>query len=907
MLATTINKKHLLAFKGRDSSADLSAEKNMPKKRIRSSNYHYPSDNLLGMIVEEPEDLPHPKAQLFTPQSGEVGIDVGVASDIQQEQVVGFNDQSAGWMTDVKAGYDDTMDTATKVGSDLGAFLERPVKLTTQSWLVGQPLFFDLNPWEVFLQDSFVRSKIANYELLRGTLHVKCLISGTGFHYGRSLVSYNPYAEFDDLTIQRNFLDVDLVGASQKPHIYLNPSKNEGGEMSLPFFYPNNYISLSQGQQSELGLLTVKSFDSLRHANGGDDPVTIQVWAWMENVSLTMPTSLTAFVPQAGGKKNSKKKTGKSTTMNSGDEYGKGIISAPASAIAKAAGMLEAIPMIAPYARATEMVATKVGQIAALFGYSRPAVISDIVLQKPSPTGNLANVDASDAVNRLTLDSKQELTIDSRTVGLDGADQMGIADICARESYLTSFSMSPSDSVDKLLWNSYVTPNLARAQGTELHLTPMAAISQYFGDWHGTLKFRFQVVKSQFHKGRIIVRYDPRSFGSEVNYNTNYSRVVDLAEEDDFEIEIGWGQARPFLGNQQMSTAVANSYYGTTRLATDSSNRVNGVLEVNVVNSLVSPSTDSPIQIIVSVSACDMKFGNPTADKLRNLHYFPAATPNASNFSPQSGEVAADGESAVSGMPTGGAPITPINTMEQPDDHTMEVFFGESPTSLRELFRRYVYNKSYVSPNPNFQGRVSINTKLLKGLPVQTGYDPEGRDITISGSPGSIGQTSPISFFSPMFAGWRGGLRHKLLFGGSTKNWSNPIVSRGNFSQNLDWQKEEYELSLLNAEQLSDKLGRFTNAGAAATNTGINNTIEYELPYYNGQRFSSARIIGAASNSSQSARVQNVSIDDTGDGLNGVLSSYFQHWVATGEDYNLFFFTGVPVMYNYPMPAPSSF
>jgi hypothetical protein len=142
-----------------------------------------------------------------------------------------------------------------------------------------------------------------------------------------------------------------------------------------------------------------------------------------------MPTSLTAFVPQAGGKKNSKKKTGKSTTMNSGDEYGKGIISAPASAIAKAAGMLEAIPMIAPYARATEMVATKVGQIAALFGYSRPAVISDIVLQKPSPTGNLANVDAADAVNRLTLDSKQELTIDSRTVGLDGSDQMTIDSI----------------------------------------------------------------------------------------------------------------------------------------------------------------------------------------------------------------------------------------------------------------------------------------------------------------------------------------------------------------------------------------------------------------------------------------------------------------------------------------------
>lgn len=855
--------------------------------------------------INEDEALDRTRAHLYNPQSGETGVSVTTASDVQNEQVVGFNDQSAGWMTDISAGYDDTMDTATKVGSDLGAFLERPVKLTTQTWAVGQPLFFDVNPWEVFLNDSFVRSKIANYELLRGTMHIKVLISGTGFHYGRSLVSYNPASAFDELSIQRNFLDVDLVGASQKPHIYLNPSKNEGGEMSLPFFYRNNYISLSKGEQSELGLLTVKSFDQLRHANGGDDPVTIQVWGWMENVSLTMPTSLTAFVPQAGGKKNSKKKTGKSTAMNSGDEYGKGIISAPASAIAKAAGMLESIPMIAPYARATEMVATKVGQIAALFGYSRPAVISDIVLQKPSPTGNLANVDAADAVNRLTLDSKQELTIDSRTVGLDGSDQMTIDSICCRESYLTSFTMSSTDPVDKLLWNSYVTPNLARAQGDELHMTPMSAMSQYFGQWHGTIKYRFQIVKSQFHKGRILVRYDPRSFGADVDYNTNYSRVIDLAEEDDFEIEVGWGQSRPFLNLQQMSTSVANNTYGTTRLTTDSDERQNGVIEVNVVNSLVSPSLDSPIQIIVSVSGCDLKWGAPSADKLRNLHYFPSATP-ALAFTPQSGEVAADGESAESGMPTGSNSLDPINVVEQPDDHTMEVFFGESPTSIRELMRRYVYNKTYVVPQPSGQGQFSVNTKNLKALPVQSGYDPEGRDSTLSGSPGSIAQSSPISYFSPMFAGWRGSLRHKLLFAGNSDFYNNPIVSRSGFTQNLDWQQSEYALGPLNAEQLSDRMGRFTGGGAAATNIGINNTIEYEMPYYNGQRFSSARMIGAASNSSDSARVQTVTIDDTGGGLNGILAQSFQDWVAAGEDYTLFFFTGVPVMYNYSMGAPSS-
>jgi len=816
---------------------------------------------------------------------------VTTSSEQATEQLVGFNDQTAGWMTDVKAGYDDTMDTATKVGSDLGAFLERPVKLSSQTWAVSNPLFYQLNPWEVFLNDPFVRTKIANYELLRGSMHIKVLISGTGFHYGRSLVSYNPHSAFDELAVTRNFLDVDLVQASQKPHIYINPSKNEGGEMSLPFFFPNNYLSLSKGEQSLMGELTVKSFSNLSHANGGNDPVTVQIWGWMENVSLTMPTSVTPFTPQAGGKPNPKKKNG-GGTMNSGDEYGKGIISQPASAVAKAAGMLQSIPVIGPYARATGMVASKVGDVASLFGYSRPPVISDTVIQKPSPTGNLANVDAPDAVNRLVLDSKQELTIDSRTTGLDGEDQMDIDSICCRESYLTSFSMSPSDAPEKILWNSYVTPTLARVNAEEIHMTPMCAMSQYFEEWQGTVKFRFQIVKSQFHKGRILVRYDPRSFGNDVNYNTNYSRIVDIAEEEDFEIEVGWGQARPFLKTFDSDTGGTDfsALYGTTRLATDSLDLFNGVLEVNVVNSLVCPSADSDIQIIVSVSSCDMKWGAPSPIQLKNLHYFP--DPTATAFSPQSGEILAEGESMESGQPMGSKPLEPINKQLVPDDHTMEIFFGENPTSIRELFRRYVHTKTYVSPANADDQAVVVGKYFLKGLPPQTGFDPEGDDITLDGTtPGTIGNTSPIAYFSPMYAGWRGGLRHKLLFATTGDTETTPSVSRVGFVNSIGWISETLFAGSNLAASLSDTLGLYSNAGSAATNTGINNTIEYELPYYRGQRFSPARIITATGNLSDSVAVQTVT--------NAGGPRAFQDWVATGEDYTLFFFTGVPIMYNY--------
>jgi hypothetical protein len=148
-------------------------------------------------------------------------------------------------------------------------------------------------------------------------------------------------------------------------------------------------------------------------------------------------------------------------------------------------------------------------------------------------TGNLANVDAPETVTKLTLDSKQETCVDSRTVGLDGGDQMTLKSIFTRESYLTQFGMSPSDTSETLLWNCRVGPMLYRVNSTEIHPTPMSMVSNMFDRWQGTIKYRFQIVKSAHHKGKLLVRWDPRAHGA-VEYNTAYSRVIDIAEEDDF-------------------------------------------------------------------------------------------------------------------------------------------------------------------------------------------------------------------------------------------------------------------------------------------------------------------------------------------------------------------------------------
>ncbi len=849
---------------------------------------------------------------VLTSQSGvaattnsEPGLTMSETAPMAEEQITAFADQDAGWTTEVHGQYDTTRDTVEAGNSQLGEFLARPIRQSVQSWVVTQPFFYQFNPWKEFIENPFVADKIKNYELLRMKLHCKMVISGTKFHYGRALVSYNPLSGIDQITVQRNFLSQDLVQASQKPHFFLNPTKNTGGELCMPFFWNRNYLSLTDQDYNSMGEITIKSFGNLLHANQGNDPVTVTIYLWAEDVVLTMPTSLTPLVSQAGkkgGKKLSQKNQSNSITTN--DEYGSGIISKPAAVLAKAAGVLADLPLIRPYALATQMVAGKVGEVAKIFGYSRPAVVSDIQLFKPNPTGNFTNVDAADAVHKLTMDSKAEITIDSRVAGLDGVDQMGILDIAQRESYLTQFTWSPDAGPDTLLWNSRATPMLYDVLFSEIHPTPMAMLAQCFDAWQGSIKFRFQIVKSDFHKGRLLVRYDPNVHGAAVEYNTNYSRVVDIAEEDDFEVVVGWAQAQAWLQCGSLSDSALN--FGTTRLA-QTQGLVNGILEIDVLNDLVCPAEDSPISINVFVSMCeDAKFAAPSNEKLNNFHVFPQQTPTLLS---QSGML--DGTenptNPMTDRPTGSTAIQPIASENEESDQTYAVFYGDPPTTIRELCKRYVQTRVWV-PEPPPAGNVRISTLTNKDAPYQSGWDPEGIDVSdVDGTtPLNVVNKDYASWWSPCYAGVRGARRKKYLFGNGGA--SNPNVTRGDFNGIDNGTFANAQLNFITtpsarlAKWASTRVAPKSGGGSSATNLTINNTIEVELPFYADERFRGARLVRAQSLPSNSHSVATIGATDDTVFPEFSVETYhptYQQWDAVGEDFTLMFFTGCPILYNY--------
>jgi hypothetical protein len=584
--------------------------------------------------------------------------------------------------------------------------------------------------------------------------------------------------------------------------------------------------------------------------------------------------------------------------MNSGDEYGQGIISKPASAIAKAAGMLKSIPLIRPYARATEIVATGVGDVARLFGYSRPAVITDPKIMKPVPLGNVANVDAADTVYKLTLDSKNEVTIDPRVTGLEGRDEMSVVDYVKRESYLATFNWTSDAGPGDMLWNCRVAPDLFRRVSyttptlrEELHMIPACHMAQMFKYWQGSIKFRFQIVKSAYHKGRMLVRYDPRSLGATVDYNTNYSRVIDIAEAEDFEITIGWGQHKPWLECEPIDSSI--NFSPANRLSELFMRAANGVIELDVINELVSPNASSDISVNVYVSMCDdARFAQPDGEKIKDLTYF--RHPQEETLQSQSGIVEQTGVDE----PLAATQLETIASEAVPEDQTMNVFFGENVTSIRELVKRYVMTRYWYNTFA-FGNGTNVTRLRNKTFPYQRGYDPEGLDTEQFGAYNNSNM-NPISYFQACYAGYRGSIRHKYLYH-TAGNMLMPVVEREDYSPDTAgiWSTQAITAANSDSGEITKAFTNTSWQGAAGTGTTINNGIEVEFPFYNKGRIGYSRLI----------RAQDLDCPSTSSwfatGLDFAFRQgteekiAFQQWTAAGEDFSLYFFTGVPIMYQY--------
>lgn len=809
----------------------------------------------------------------------------------QQQNTVKFLEADHGY----KVGFSASLPPASIADSmgnvSLNDFLSRPVKIASLTWSEGDAtgVQYLYNPWTLFFNTSYIKNKLANYAWIKCDLKVKIMVNASPFYYGAALLSYEPLPNFHPSSITTGAGTEYFVAHSQRPHVWIYPQNNEGGEMTLPFLSPQNWIStLNYSNFDDMGKLWLTVATPLQQANGvSSSGVSIIMYAWAENIVLSGPST--------------------GLTMQAKDEYGTGPVSSVASAIATAAGYLSTVPVIGKFMTATQIGATAVSSIASKFGYCNTPVIDDTMPIRPTPLPLLASTEQGYPIEKLVIDPKNELSVDPSIAGLSSNDELCVSHLAGRESYLTQFTWTTSNNTDDLLFSTAVSPiqfQIGATANPLIQMTPICWLSQMFGAWRGDIIFRFRFICTQYHRGRVRIVYDPSGDSTTNVLNTVatqsvcFNEVVDLTKDTNVEIRVPYSQALAWCKTVQPTSSSDVLYTvgsGTTFKHTP--NQTNGTLALRCVTALTAPVAASTIYCFVSV---------------RGAENFELAQPNEvyrrySTFTPQSAD---EYDATVSDLLViGNKPST-----SSPERYLIN--YGENIISLRQILRRYMLSRIVTQISPTASALNSTYVNFYR-MPRAFGFDPNGNE-TANGliTPASsfsfnFTPVTTLSFVSMCFIGYRGAVNWSVNVTSDTviKHLS---VSRIGGTQvttlvnaNLPYAGIS-ESKSANFHIITNRMYNTTGNGTALTNQLTNACVNVSLPNYSRYKFNvttpgnASVSIGKDDTSEQAARLNIVTLQTT--------ASPFvaQMYCAAGTDWMPVFFLNVPTMWVYsadPIPV----
>lgn len=825
----------------------------------------------------------------FRPQSGHSG-DIKVIKVVSNTatQNVEFLDHAGFYKVDPSGQLDETFKLQDSDDLPLSEFFKRPIRIYATGWGVGLPLAQTFDPWSAYFDNPRVVNRISNYKLLRAKLHVKFVLNGNPFYYGRVLASYHPAKNLDSYA-NSPLVPEDAVIESQRPHVFLDPTNNQGGDIILPFYWRNNYMDIVNADWTQMGQIDLRSLPILRSVNGSTEAISILVYAWCEEIEFAGITQSepATIVPQSGSEVD--------------EANSKGFISKPATAIASMAGRLENVPVIGKYATATATIAGATADVARNFGYCRPPVTENAAPRRPTVVSNMALTNTPDNTEKLTTDDKQELSIDPSIMNMPGIDCFNIKEIAKKESFLTSFQWA--DGSFGFLWNSRVSPMLWRAIAgppPQAWFPACAYAVMPFENWSGSMKFRFQVVCSNFHKGRLRIVYDPTGTQTDPELNTAYSHIIDIADTQDFTIEVPHMQTRTLLSRAEPPFTPVTTQYGTALLPPLSTG--NGTIAVYGETILATPNStvDTPVDINVFISmGDDFEVYNPG----NGFQYY--------GFVPQSGTELHPVSNATEEL---NAPLKDDSLMiggkHIVNDKIPLVYMGESIKSFRTLLKRYNMHRRDMFSN-------TVGVKAYHGIrpqfPALRGQYGGAEDLTASSDPYMFVNQLLLHWVRHAFQGHRGSIRYKLLVGqyDASYNHMTGVVMRRRFDQDNSWSDTRVDIALNTSQSVMARTWIAEGPldypdgpnGAVYFNSRVNPTIEFEVPWENDARCYFARNTNYNSTNGTARSQPGYKF-----ALQGNSSDYdhLETWVAAGEDFQCYFFIGLPRCFQYLSPPAAA-
>jgi len=845
----------------------------VPRSRIALRTHL--SDLLATLAyLREIQDKVVARSIIFT-ESGKLGesSDGAIASS-KEDNLDNVTDVGGEETKTYDAGvYKETLDAGQAEMLYIDNFLSRPVELTTLTVASGSSLSSVLDIWDLWSLNPAVRAKLRNYGYFRGDLKIKISVSGTPFHLGRLMVSYFPFPTANETLVQhRAALALQPVTwrplflnymSQQYGRVNINVNENTPVTLSIPFISPNQMHSLFNSASSAIsdvtsfydfenaGSLFIYSINDVGSVSATPSAVSIQVYAWAENVDLGCPTGTVLSV---------------TTESGSLDERETGPVERISSGLTQVSNALTAVPYIAPFARASSMIFGGIKSFAAIFGWSYPISVENISRVRNQPLSNGSNTIGMSMAKRVTLDPKQELTVDPSVMAID-QDELMLAHLAGIESYFTTFSwLDTSTPMSSQLFTCKVSPNLvtqavgAGANPTCHQPTAMSWIVNMFSWWRGTIKFKFEIVGSAYHRGKLAIIYEPNVTQAalmlaDVDLNKQYVKIIDLQETQVFEVCVDWARARSW---QQVNDDPLKNYQNFTATS-EAYTFCNGYISVVPFTALQSPD-NSDIEINVYVSCED----------LRVNHFNTHSWKSERAIFTESGPLEDKSDSTEVTCYT-------LNPTSASDKGISEYYFGEEPLSLRSLLKRF---------STSYSTTVSANVATTKIL--DTGFNVVP-DIAPAYGGSAVTEFNLLSYIRYAFLGMKGSIRKRVH-----NYFNHDFIPEAQMKVTIQGPTEN---QLIPGTSVSAK----THIGSTPNGTvsfvyDTNGGMEFEIPNYAPALFlfsPSSTLDGglpAQQFKPSLLRSYNVECEIYGSSDAGRVVEES----ATGEDFNLFRFIGAP-------------
>lgn len=875
-----------------------------------------------------------------------------LAKTTSKQTLFRFLEKDSGESVGYKAGGDPTI-AKTDRGS-YADFFSRPVQIAQYEWSENTafPDTF-ISPWHAYFANQMIWSKLQGFSRLRANLKLKFVVNGSPFRYGEAMVSYRPLFNYsagsDSSSTWTNsgqpFFsggdiagdhahetlnpaafspgavahgDATLMARSQRMNIKLSPQTNKGGEMTLPFIYYKDALplldprpiagSLTALALKELGTLVIENVVNLTStAAANASPVTVTLFAWAEDVEVWGPTSSTLDVVQGDDENADATKP-----------------SYVASAVADSARALSGVPIIGPYAMATSFAADAVSKILKFFGWSNPPIITGVMGIVPKTSFLNPNPRMSFADEVVALDGKNEVTVDPRTVGVPPADELCVDSFCKRSCIFDRFTWQVTDGPATALATLPVTPTYYRASWVNnpvgdfdcarVTMSPACYASQLFNLWRGTFCLRIRVVCSQFHRGRLLVSWDPNpSYATaDGQAGRQISDVLDLASANELVFKVPFmshlGMLSVFNLPVSCSTSALAGFkvWGNRSTTTDWTTQTlytsaNGVVFISVLNELQCGDATADAVIVAETWMEDMHLAVPCSDVSSGTDDHPTGTIAAlsyNNIVIQGTEVP-DGEEATDEVQVSSA-----------DEHISKLYSGEAVPSLRVLLHRTYLHRNraiYSAPNQYF-GHLMRFCFPRFPLPLHSFGLNYPDSFTIDDNrvmPTNYSNTTPIAYITSCFVGFRGGMVWKSAtteaYSGKGAYFS-ALLKGGNVASNgsVALKSGTTQNDNLRQRQFSNVLGAI-QAGSSSSLQSSNGVCSGLFPMYANWRMFPGNVNRMYEPATHSA-YDNVSLGRdvvTWAGVNST-SGYFCDLllsVSAATDFNVFGFVNVPDVY----------